>query len=308
MAKAIAMHEKTTLIPEKDPPQGIEKPHKKPCLIQVTDFNLGRRFVLEQRPMVIGRASEADICILEPSVSRKHAVIHWNDDDQVTLNDCHSSNGSYVNNVKIMVRYTLVDRDIIHLGKAMLKFYSLDSIDSFLHDRIYQRSVFDRDTQIFNKAYLLEALANIAQSAESQDSKHFALLMIDLDAFKRVNEDYGQSVGDHVLLGASALLQRFVRPEETFGRFGGDEFMLIIPGCDEAGALERAERIRAAFEADPFRVPETETGLTELIEVHQSISVAVCTGEVSASVEALLEKAAQKLYLAEREGGNRVMV
>ncbi|HVP30207.1 MAG TPA: diguanylate cyclase [Myxococcota bacterium] len=126
-----------------------------------------------------------------------------------------------------------------------------------------------------------------------------AVLMCDVDHFHQVNAAHGHAVGDYVLRAISVRLRAGVRRYDTLGRYGGEEFAAVLPGCDRQLALEVAERLRGGVAATPVDSP---AGL-----VRVTVSIGVATSEVHpARAEQLLAAADAALYRAKRAGRNRV--
>ncbi|MCP5271039.1 MAG: GGDEF domain-containing protein [Burkholderiaceae bacterium] len=127
-----------------------------------------------------------------------------------------------------------------------------------------------------------------------------ALLIIDLDHFKRINDSHGHPAGDAVLRAAAEVLRAEGAPPAAAGRLGGEEFVLVLPGVDEAGACAVAERIRAAVAA-------LDLGAV-VPEGHVTTSVGLTLGQAGDDISALLRRADRALYLAKARGRNRVEV
>ena len=124
-----------------------------------------------------------------------------------------------------------------------------------------------------------------------------AVLFLDVDGFKGINDSMGHEAGDEVLRAFGARLRSAVRATDVVGRFGGDEFVVICPGLSSSAvAAEIAENVLAAFD-DPLAVPDAE------IQVVPSIGYAVADGEIDASADELIGRADQAMYRAKREGG-----
>ena len=124
-----------------------------------------------------------------------------------------------------------------------------------------------------------------------------ALLLLDLDHFKQVNDQYGHAAGDQVLAGVGTALRSVLRARDFAGRNGGEEFAVLLPDTDIAAALEIAERVRAAI----AEVTLPGTG----VPVTVSIGVAGFPGHAS-TLERLDRLADAALYVAKRQGRNRV--
>ncbi|MDR6990339.1 GGDEF domain-containing protein [Luteimonas sp. 3794] len=128
-----------------------------------------------------------------------------------------------------------------------------------------------------------------------------ALLMIDVDGFKAVNDVHGHAAGDRVLANIAARLRAAARDGDVVGRFGGDEFCMLLTGAGIDDATERAERVRAQIAASPPTLDGATTAVT------LSIGIAHVREGREADLDALLATADRRLYLAKRAGRNRVI-
>jgi diguanylate cyclase (GGDEF)-like protein len=127
-----------------------------------------------------------------------------------------------------------------------------------------------------------------------------ALVLLDVDRFKSVNDRYGHPAGDMVLRAMAAILDASVREVDTAGRWGGEEFALVLAGTDLAGGTQLAERIRRAIQ-------ETPVLLDDGTELRITASFGVASLPPSASSEELLNAADEALYAAKEGGRNRVV-
>ncbi len=116
-------------------------------------------------------------------------------------------------------------------------------------------------TGIFNRRYLQERLSAEFERARRYDEP-FALIMFDLDHFKKINDNFGHLGGDAVLRTVGSRITELLRKPDIFGRYGGEEFMLILPSTDISGALTLAERIRSAAQASPANWDDTPIPFT----------------------------------------------
>ncbi|RZZ85039.1 sensor domain-containing diguanylate cyclase [Pseudoxanthomonas winnipegensis] len=168
-----------------------------------------------------------------------------------------------------------------------------------LQERLRIQSIREPLTGLFNRRYLEESLAReLARCARR--GLPLALMMLDLDHFKRFNDTHGHPGGDALLAGFGQLLQQLSRQEDIACRYGGEEFTLILPESTPQAAAERAEQIRAAVEA--MRVRHLGK---DLPPVTVSIGLA-CFPHDGQEPEALLRSADQALYRAKAQGRNRV--
>jgi diguanylate cyclase (GGDEF)-like protein len=155
-------------------------------------------------------------------------------------------------------------------------------------------------TGIMNRRALLPAL-DVEQSRSERHGYPMSLLMLDVDHFKSINDEHGHAMGDQVLDALGRLLAKHARKTDIVGRWGGEEFLVVLSGANEAGARIAAERIRVAVE-----------GITVLDEKSQRMRVTVSIGiaclEVNDTVDTLLARADHAMYQAKASGRNRVVV
>lgn len=157
----------------------------------------------------------------------------------------------------------------------------------------------DSLTGIWNRRGIIEAL-------EREHKRHvrighgLAVLMADADHFKRVNDSYGHPVGDEVLREICYRLSNDVRPYDSVGRYGGEEFLVVLPECDSEGALSTAERLRQCIARAPVSFGDIS------IQVTISIGVAAMDEMPDATPADLVDISDRALYLAKRSGRNRV--
>ncbi|MCX7625540.1 MAG: diguanylate cyclase [Candidatus Sumerlaeaceae bacterium] len=157
----------------------------------------------------------------------------------------------------------------------------------------------DSLTALYNHAKILRELDREFRRALRSGS-HLSCLMVDIDHFKALNDTYGHRFGDYVLQELSSLLTEEVRSTDIVGRYGGEEFLLILPDCELCGATSLAEKIRTAVENRCFK----DHGIEALITV--SIGVASTSVGNVATAEQLLRDSDRALYFAKESGRNRV--
>jgi len=154
-------------------------------------------------------------------------------------------------------------------------------------------------TGLLNRGSILEELQNELDRA-GREHHPLSLLMVDLDRFKDVNDTYGHLAGDAILREAARRMKAAVRRYDAVGRYGGEEFLIVLPGCEPAAACAQAERIRESFAAQPF-----DTG-AQSIPVTCSIGVSCQAAPSLAGTYALVREADLALYYAKDHGRNRV--
>ena len=156
-------------------------------------------------------------------------------------------------------------------------------------------AVIDPLTGLYNRRYLMRHLRNLM---EQDPAPHLALMLIDVDFFKSVNDAYGHAAGDRALRAVADTLRTNIRAFDTLARYGGEEFVVIMPGSGTEQAQAAAERLRAAV-ADMTPAPGDWPALTISIGIAEN-------GESVSSADSLLGAADAALYLAKRNGRNRV--
>ena len=258
---------------------------------------LGKRFVLDKSPTRLGRGADSQIVLEGDSVSRRHAHLERRAGAWYVVDD-GSTNGTYVNEEQIAREQLLVNGDRIKVGPSILKFLSGADAEAKYHEEIYRMTIVDGLTQIHNKRALFEALEKELMRARRYE-RDLALLMFDIDFFKRINDQYGHLAGDHVLRELARIVQERIRREEVFARYGGEEFVILLPETPLPGAAALAESLRArvanhAFVFQGERIPVTVSIGTALL------------GENDKVASDLIQRADEKLYEAKRGGRNRV--
>ncbi len=164
-------------------------------------------------------------------------------------------------------------------------------------ERLRDEATHDRLTGLWNRPAILEILHRELARAERQGGA-LAVIMVDLDHFKEVNDTYGHLAGDAVLREAARRMRSSLRIYDEIGRYGGEEFVVVVPGCGVSAALSLAERIRATVGQDPIDTFDAP------ILVTASLGVAM-NGEGS-NADSLIRAADAALYKAKNAGRNRI--
>jgi len=267
-------------------------------LIVLAGMSRGQMFKLDSARSVIGRGSEVAVKISDEGISREHAVVHITD-GKVTVEDLGSTNGTFCNGVRITNR-ALGDGDKIMLGSTtILKFTYHDRLDEQFQQQMYESALRDGLTKVFNRKHFDDLFTKEFAFA-SRHVAPLALLFIDLDFFKKVNDTFGHPAGDYVLSEVSAVLTSAVRAEDVVARFGGEEFCVLCRGTDGNGARELGERLRSEIEQRRFVYG------TKIIPVTISVGVAALPDALITQSTGLLAAADKALYEAKRAGRNRV--
>jgi two-component system, cell cycle response regulator len=155
-------------------------------------------------------------------------------------------------------------------------------------------------TRIWNRSYILDILGRELQRG-ARENRPVGLLLADLDKFKTINDTYGHFAGDAVLREFVRRMSGSIRPYDAIGRYGGEEFLIVLPGCDVGATEKQAERMREALANDPMWFNE------EAQLVTCSFGATAWVPGIAATEEALIRVADDALYAAKRQGRNRVV-
>ena len=170
-----------------------------------------------------------------------------------------------------------------------------------LRAELVRTSRYDSLSRVFNRGYILE-LALREMELARRHGRPLAVAMLDIDFFKDINDTYGHDVGDRVIQEVARVCSENLRTTDHFGRFGGEEFIVVLPEMGAAAALQCAERLRAVIAALAVPTPVGE------VRLHASIGVALLPPGATLDWSALLKQADVALYRAKAGGRNRVVL
>ena len=183
----------------------------------------------------------------------------------------------------------------LRTGKRIL--YLQDQLIS-AREALRDQATRDQLTGIWNRAMVMDLLSEELARA-GREGTSLGIVMADLDHFKAVNDTYGHAMGDLVLRATADAMRDAVRRYDSIGRYGGEEFLILLPGCDESNALSHAERLRQA-------VSRVAVSAKDVIRPTVSLGVAVARQGTSQDPIDLLQAADDALYQAKRGGRNRI--
>ena len=166
-------------------------------------------------------------------------------------------------------------------------------------DSLKELSMKDSLTGLYNHGLILELLDN-ELSKQERETKDISFVMLDIDHFKKVNDQYGHVAGDVILKQLSVLCKSFTRKHDYVGRYGGEEFSLILSDADTAAALEICERLRKQIEDYAFHVEDN------IIRITVSMGICSKSYEDELSVTDMVKQADEALYEAKQNGRNQV--
>lgn len=293
-------HERTAIVSLGDL-KGMPKRQAKDrhLLIRARGAQLGHVTLLGTTLHRIGRATECEIWLSDDGVSRRHATIAPEGGAYV-IEDTASANGTFVAGQKVE-RAVLRDGDLIQFGpQAVFRYSVADEAQEQLLRQLYEASVTDALTGANNRE-AFDGQLRMELSYAKRHSTDCALVLFDVDHFKRVNDTYGHPVGDEVLVEIAKATRRLVRNEDVFARYGGEEFALILRGIALDGARVVGERLRERIAG--LSIP-TDRGP---LHVTVSVGCASVGSTPDPSAETLVQTADRRLYIAKRSGRNKVV-
>ncbi len=267
-------------------------------LVTIYGEPIGRRFELgDVAPAaILGRDPEAPLSIDDDSVSRAHCEFQQQDDGWY-VQDLGSTNGTYVAGEQID-RAKLSDGDHIKVGSTILKYLSTANVEAAYYEEIYRMAIFDGLTQIHNRRYLRE----FTEREISRCKRHgrpLSLMIFDVDHFKLINDEHGHLMGDYVLRELAGRVGERIRKEELFARYGGDEFVVVLPEALVTEAEKFAEAILDLVCTRPFEFHG------ESLPVTISIGIGALSNDIETPSQ-LIKAADDALYRAKRGGRARV--
>jgi two-component system, cell cycle response regulator len=280
--------------PTMEPPAVARGPSA--YLLVIAGPSFGEMYRLQGSRSVIGRADTAAVRVLDDGISREHAALERDGGKNVLL-DLGSTNGTFCNGTKIK-RQELVDGDKISVGAStILKFTYQDQVDERYQKRLFESALRDGLTATFNRRYFVDRLNSEMRFASRHD-KSLALLFVDIDHFKKINDGFGHLVGDQVLAGVAREMMAAIRSEDVLARYGGEEFAIICREIEREGALALGERLRvgvarARFEHEGRIIPVT-------------VSIGCAVVHKPQQAQPLIAAADAAMYEAKRAGRNRV--
>jgi diguanylate cyclase (GGDEF)-like protein len=170
-----------------------------------------------------------------------------------------------------------------------------DQLD-LAEERLRQLSITDELTQAYNRRYLIEVARKVLAGAKRYGDS-FAIIIFDIDDFKRVNDTYGHAAGDQVLRVLSEICMTHIRDSDTFARYGGEEFVILVPRCCPTDIVKFAERIRVKLSEARIQYGQMD------IQVTVSMGAGIFDG-TTPDLDTILSRADTALYTAKKQGKN----
>lgn len=189
----------------------------------------------------------------------------------------------------------------LEAGKRILKLH-----EALLtaQQKLFRQATYDELTGIFNRARIME-LARKEFNRAGRENVQMGIVLFDIDKFKSINDTHGHAAGDIVLKEVARRTQNSVRPYDALGRYGGEEFLLVLPNCDLLTCAQQAERLRVAICQEPITI--SVGGNQVELPVSASFGATAFLPNIATTLEHLIAIADEALYAAKRTGRNRVV-
>ncbi len=300
------MHEKTTAVLNETSANKFGSQIKTgschPYLVIFIGRDSGKRHRLKKGRMTIGRSRKADITIEDHHISRIHCEVEWTD-NIFMVKDYGSTNGTIVDSRRLS--YALLPPGVpFQVGDTVMKLEFKSKAEIRSEKKLLKRACIDTLTGICNRETFIK-LAKKEMAYARRNQLIVGMIMIDIDNFKQVNDTYGHLVGDFVLTQFAHVVHQHKRTEDLFGRYGGDEFIILPRGNIKKEDMHiQCERIRKTVENFEFRYSGKCVRITTSIGFHLE---KIIDKKNDVALDDLIHKADQALYRAKKEGRNLTM-
>lgn len=271
----------------------------KPCMSALAGKHSGSLFQLSADDVLkIGRDNLSHVVLEGSEISRYHAEIYFQEKAVPIVKDL-SSNGILLNRKPYnKTEQILHHNDSIQIGNDNLfKFVYLDDIEINSQIQLYSATLTDSLTAIGNKRYFSDSFDK-EFSYHMRHRLFMGLLIIDIDHFKKVNDEHGHQLGDEIIKLFAQRIKRTLRNDSSLARIGGEEFAVIIRNTSKKGIVSVAQRILHSIDSAPFAIDGKK------ITVTASIGISIFSNKCKNSKRKLFEEADRRLYQAKENGRN----
>lgn len=272
----------------------------RPLLTILSGPERGQVFQLPKREATIGRSNDADVTIVDQSLSRIHARIRPSGEGFLLI-DGGSTNGTFVEEQRISGPTRVEAGTRFRLGKRTIVTVNLhDELEESAALSVHGAALHDRLTGVYNRGVFDDRLASEIAFAKRHKSP-LSVILFDIDFFKKFNDEYGHLTGDAVLVEVGAKVSQTVRTEDILARYGGEEFVVIARETATTKAKVLGERIRRAIEKCKIEID------SKTLSVTASVGIATLSaGAPDMNAETLVAAADRALYVAKDSGRNCV--
>ncbi len=274
----------------------VKAPHR-PVLVVLTGNEMGKRVIVD-RSLIVGRDPDCDLPLTDALVSWHHARVE-DRGDSWTLIDLGSTNGTRVND-RVQPEFVLEANDRIVFGGTAVSFELQDGLTQAYNESLEELLNTDDLSGLLVRRKFDSELVPLVEVAR-QKNESLALLVMDMDGIKQINDTHGHLFGAYVIGEAGKLIRNIIAQRGIGCRFGGDEYLAALPGFDR----ERAERVGQEILESVRNHQFVKDGIP--LRPGISIGVAAFPAQADAAV-ALFEAADKAMYRAKQSGKNRVCI
>lgn len=254
-------------------------------------------FELNEEGLTLGRGMECDVQLPAAVISRRHCKVSCVG-QSIVVEDLASTNGTYLDNQRID-RAFVTPSNQLRVGPFLLKLEYKGFMEIRAQNQLLEAARLDAVTGIANRGWFVAQSARL-MAAMKEPANSLTAVMVDIDRFKNVNDQFGHAAGDAVLAGVARILEQEKHDNHLLGRFGGEEFVMMMPDIDHQEAFILCDRAREQIAKENFKFE----GLG--LSVNVSIGMATRTQGEIASLDGLISEADSAMYRAKRLGRNRV--
>lgn len=262
----------------------LDQRNPRPMLVVISGTSLGSVYQIDARSTTIGRDDACDICLRDEGISREHARLELDDEHGVTLRDLNSTNGTFVNGVRLPC-HPLRDGETVQIGpSAVMKYGVEDTVEDALALMDYESAIRDSLTGTYNKRHFLWSLRNECAIAARHDSV-FSLILFEIAQYPEVQSTLGEEAAQSLLRRVAEVAGRSLREGDLFARYGEAQFATIFRNQSKKIVAASAKRLRRSVEACSF---EWEC---QRFPLSISLGVSTCESAVFSDPQELLSEA-----------------
>jgi diguanylate cyclase (GGDEF)-like protein len=297
--KTVLMHKDGTLSDiDRSLASSLKEINLKPVVSVIQGKDKGRIFPFTSA-VTIGRGSDADFVINDELISRVHIKVTLKL-NTFMIEDMGSTNGTYVESHRIE-KFSTIPGSVVHLGETKLVFSLKSETQIDTEKELYKAATTDDLTEISSRLWFMKRADEEIVYAQNKGLS-VTLIMLDIDYFKNVNDSYGHQAGDYVLKHTAAILLQHKRENDLLGRFGGEEFILLLKNISTEKSVQVSQRICQTIEKTKF--------VYNGIKIPITVSLGVCSMPSDSILDLAnsISVADKLLYQAKKNGRNRVEV
>ncbi len=269
----------------------------KPYLRVIHPRDAVASYALTEDGLVLGRGADVDVPLSTASISREHCQVSRGASG-IIVEDLGSTNGTFIDGQRVQSAY-LSPASRLKVGPFVLKVEYKGEVELSAENSLMEAARTDALTGIPNRGWFVKQAAALLSELDSPDG-WLTTVMVDIDHFKSINDRFGHAAGDEVIRSVARYLQEQMRDRDLVGRYGGEEFVMLLPHTDRSDALIFCDRIREG-------IAQTQIGHGDST-LNVCVSIGFCSSmraEIT-SLDGLIRAADAALYRAKRQGRNRV--